>query len=167
MKKHSALIGSLFKLSQSVNVHWGFYNVVPFSCAWTVFPALASLGRPSAQFVCSHWVSLSRNKGGRSVLLCPFVSHMSEVRCTNNAATAKKKQSLSLVESLSLSSCNHNSNYKKKLLCKQVDYAMLITRAQCSRRVFKCHSPLCRAQKQRAVHPPPYAKQWRVPRQLV
>lgn len=105
--------------SMSFNVAEVFYITVPFSCVWTIFPGSASFGRPTAQFVCSHRVCLSGNKGGQPghcVLLCPI--------CQESVAqTMKRLQrattlSLSVAESLSLSCRNHNSNYKSCLVSR-------------------------------------------------
>lgn len=61
--------------------------------------------------ICRQWLGLASCEQSQSPrLLCPFVSHMSQGWRWNNAASAQ--QSLSGVESLSLSSHNHNSNYK-------------------------------------------------------
>lgn len=108
-------IDTVFKLRCAVHEFphsWGFYIMGPFSCVWTILPGSASFGRATMQFVCSDWACLSRNKGGQPsycVLLCPI--------CQKSAAQTmqqppRAQQSLSAVESLSLSCCNHNSNYK-------------------------------------------------------
>lgn len=117
-------------------------------------PVSASFGWATGQFVLSDWFSSTENKGAQphhSVLLCP--------RCQKSAAQTTQ-QLLGTAKAIiwvrnrcHYPACNQNSNYKK-LLCKHVDYTMLITHAQCGFRMFKCHLPLSLSHKAAQVSPP-------------
>lgn len=132
-----------------------FSHYLPILMCREAFPlSLHHLEGLQSQFVFSDWVGSTENKGAQphhSVLLCP--------RCQKSAAQTTQ-QLLGTAKAIiwvrnrcHYPACNQNSNYKK-LLCKHVDYTMLITHAQCGFRMFKCHLPLSLSHKAAQVSPP-------------
>lgn len=109
-----------------------FSHYLPILMCREAFPlSLHHLEGLQSQFVFSDWVGSTENKGAQphhSVLLCPICQKSAAQTIQQLPRTAKAiiwKQNRCHYPGR-----NHNSNYKK-LLCKHVEYTMLIAHAQC------------------------------------